>query len=93
MQSNQLSSDEKNRLKALQGYDVLDSLAENEFDEITALASQICGTKIALISLIDEKRQWFKSKVGLGVIMPSKIQVKHLLLKILEMMSVLKTIP
>ena len=67
MQSNQLPSDEKNRLKALQSYNVLDSLAENEFDDITVLASQICGTKIALISLIDEKRQWFKSKVGLGV--------------------------
>lgn len=67
MQSNQLPSDEKNRLKALQSYNVLDSLAENQFDDITALASQICGTKIALISLIDEKRQWFKSKVGLGV--------------------------
>lgn len=58
-------SDEEERLKELVGFDILDSAAEQSFDDLTLLASQICETHISLISLIDHDRQWFKSKVGL----------------------------
>ena len=56
---------ELSRLAALQRYAVLDTPAELEFDDFTQLAAQICQTPIALISLVDARRQWFKSRVGL----------------------------
>src|SRR5258706_9629167 len=58
---------EKKRLQVLWQYDVLDSVPEEVFDDLTELAARICEAPIALISLVDENRQWFKSKVGLSV--------------------------
>ena len=60
-----IPADEDQRLKALKSYSILDTIAESEYDDITKIASQICGTHISLISLIDEDRQWFKSRQGL----------------------------
>ncbi|MFN0140636.1 MAG: diguanylate cyclase domain-containing protein [Pyrinomonadaceae bacterium] len=62
-----LPENEVGRLAALYKLGILDTPAEREFDDITLLASQICGTPIAIISLLDESRQWFKSRVGLDV--------------------------
>lgn len=56
---------ESDRLKALQSYNILDTLSEREFDDLTELSSIICGTPIALVSLVDQDRQWFKSRKGL----------------------------
>ena len=67
MQSAPLAPDEADRQRALDGLELLDTPAEQEFDDITLLASFICGTPIALISLIDRGRQWFKSRVGIDI--------------------------
>ena len=58
---------EKKRLKVLWQYDVLDTVPEEVFDDLTELAARICEAPIALISLVDEKRQWFKAKVGVSL--------------------------
>jgi two-component system sensor histidine kinase/response regulator len=62
-----LPFNEAERLDALHRYNIMDTGPEAAFDDITLLASQICGTKISTISLIDQNRQWFKSKVGTTV--------------------------
>lgn len=58
-------ADEIARLAALNSYHILDTAEESDFDDITTLASAICQTPIALVSLVDQNRQWFKSHKGL----------------------------
>ena len=57
--------DEEERLAALQRYDLLDTLPEQVYDDLARLAAHVCQTPIALVSLIDTDRQWFKARVGL----------------------------
>jgi adenylate cyclase len=58
-------SNEMKRVEALHRYRLLDTPAEQSFDDFAYLASYICGTPIAVISLVDADRQWFKAKVGM----------------------------
>jgi GAF domain-containing protein len=61
-----LPANEEKRLAALREYHILDTAAEQTYDDLTALAAYLCEVPIAMISLVDESRQWFKSKVGLN---------------------------
>lgn len=63
---------ESARLVVLRKYRILDTDPEQAFDDLTLLASHICGTPIALITLVDRDRQWFKSRVGLSVTQTSR---------------------
>jgi signal transduction histidine kinase len=65
-------SAEQARLSALRAYEILDTPADRDFDDIAGLAAQLCGTPIAAISLVDADRQWFKAKVGLDVCQTSR---------------------
>jgi PAS domain S-box-containing protein len=62
-----LPSNERRRLEVLWETDLLDTSPESELDDITALAAQICETPIALVSLVDEHRQWFKARQGMAL--------------------------
>ena len=66
MMSPEKPKEEQQRLSILHSYNILDTLPEQSYDDITQIAAHICNTPIALISLIDEHRQWFKSRVGLA---------------------------
>lgn len=59
------SADERERLQALESYEVLDSPEETAFDDLVRLAAKICETPVALVSLVDRDRQWFKARFGI----------------------------
>jgi hypothetical protein len=65
MKSAPIPNNETNRINNLYSYEILDSLEEKEYDQLVDLASQICNCPIALISLVDKDRQWFKAKKNL----------------------------
>ena len=65
MISAQKPINEARRVAALYEYDILDTIPEKEYDDITKIAADICGMPISLITLIDDERQWFKSAIGI----------------------------
>ncbi len=67
MRTPDIPENEDIRLKSLQSLDVLDTQPEERFDRLTRMCKRLFGVPIALVSLVDENRQWFKSCVGLSV--------------------------
>ena len=59
--------EEDDRIKLLESYSILDTLPVIDYDNLTSIAAEICGTPISLISFVDQERQWFKSHYGLDV--------------------------
>ena len=67
MSEARLPENEHERLNSLYNYHILDTVADSAFNELVELTAEICEVPIALISLVDESRQWFKARVGLDV--------------------------
>jgi PAS domain S-box-containing protein len=67
-----LPDQEKERIRALLQYHILDTESEESFNDLVRLASYICGTPVAFISLVDQNRQWFKAKIGLDISQTSR---------------------
>src|SRR5689334_2167088 len=67
-----LPPNETQRLRALEGYGILDSNAEAAFDELAQMAAMLCDMPIALMSLLDRDRQWFKARIGVDDIGTSR---------------------
>src|SRR6202030_1430190 len=67
MRTAPLPDEEITRIQTLRRYEILDTKPEQEFDDLTLLASHICKAPVAMISLVDQHRQWFKSKIGTDV--------------------------
>ncbi|WP_299675155.1 ATP-binding protein [uncultured Tenacibaculum sp.] len=65
MQTASIPKNEEKRIQRLKSYSILDTLPEEDYDNITKIAAEICNTPIALVSLVDPERQWFKSAYGL----------------------------
>src|SRR5512136_1302182 len=61
-----IPENEAQRLAALREYHILETAAEQTYDDLAALAAYLCDVPIAMISLVDESRQWFKSRVGVN---------------------------
>ncbi|HEU4407862.1 MAG TPA: GAF domain-containing protein [Polyangiaceae bacterium] len=68
MASAPLPDDEAKRLEALRAYGILDTAPERAYDDLARLAGAICATPVALVTLVDEGRQWFKARLGLDVV-------------------------
>ena len=60
-------ADETGRLEALRRYEVLETPPEGVLDDLTRIAAYVCQTPIALVTLVDAQRQWFKSRIGLSL--------------------------
>lgn len=67
MQPPKKPGNENERLEALRNLGILDSIPEQQYNDIALIASVLCNTPIALISLVDRDRQWFKASIGLDV--------------------------
>ena len=67
MKVSELPACERERIVAIQQYHILDTEEEKDFNDIVELAAQLCNTPIALVTLVDENRQWFKARTGLSI--------------------------
>ena len=81
---------EDSRLHALEDYAIMDSLPEHAYDDFVKLASAICNTPIALITLLDDHRQWFKATVGMNASETPRSQAfcAHAIMNPAEVMTV-----
>ena len=68
MKAASIPFNEADRLHALQEYRILGTQPEQSYNDLTLIAAEVCDTPIALMSLVDENKQWFKAKVGVDVL-------------------------